>query len=181
MNKFNNFLFILIFFGASAHAMDNVTRGKRLFRAAGDGDYKLIEELIEAGVPVDYRTRNGCTPLRAAVANNQTECVRVLIEKKAEVNRVVDDIMGDIGGTALMHAVGHCYHECTRLLLNAGARVNLVDNYGKAALVGAAWSGCYTCIRMLIDAGTRVDFVDHRGETILMVAEKSGHHFTLVE
>lgn len=179
MNKFIEYLCVLIFVGASAHAMEDVTPGNRLFYAAGDGDNKLIEELIKAGVPVDHAIGDGPTPLRAAVWNNRPASVRLLIEKKADVNGIGHDICGDIRGTALMNAIGWCRHECSRLLLDAGARVNIKDRYGSTALTGAALSGCSTCTHMLLDAGARVDLVDNNGETILRHAY--GHIFKMVE
>lgn len=162
------------------HAMESPTLGRRLINAAGDGKVQLMEQLIEAGVPVDYTTGRGPTPLRAAVWSNHQECVRLLIEKKADVNRRGHDVCGDIGGTVLMNAAGWCHHTCMSLLLNAGARVNIVDNYGQTALLSAVSSGCRTCIDMLIDAGARVDVVDHQGKSLLRHAPK-GRDFTFVE
>jgi hypothetical protein len=55
-------------------------------------------------------------------------------------------------------------------LINAGAAVDTVTNYGSTALMIACRGGHLECARALIDAGAAVDVVDINGLTALMKA-----------
>ena len=63
-------------------------------------------------------------------------------------------------------SLGH--HECAQALIVAGAAVDMVDNYGRTALMFACDEGHHECAQALIDAGASVDMVDNYGITALM-------------
>ena len=60
-------------------------------------------------------------------------------------------------------AEGHC--KCVRSLINAGADVNHVDNYGCTSLISAAQHGRYKCVNVLLNAGGRVNKRNENGQT----------------
>jgi ankyrin repeat protein len=55
-----------------------------LYRAAGEGDLKIVKALIAEGVGVDVPDSKGRTPLFAASAGGHTEVVRYLLETGAD-------------------------------------------------------------------------------------------------
>ena len=68
---------------SSARALD----AKRLHEAAQRGDVDLMKELLENNPKlVNSRNDNGCTSLQYAAYSGQLEAVRLLIEKKADVD-----------------------------------------------------------------------------------------------
>lgn len=81
------------------------------------------------------------------------------------------------GRTALFHAARHGQPENLRLLLEAGADVNLADRGGLTPLYAAAWFGYTDCVRQLLQipgiaAGVETDF----GETAYTAAKLNQHH-----
>ncbi len=64
--------------------------------------------------------------------------------------------------------------EIVRMLIDAGANVNVQTNYGKTPLHWAAWNGRVEVVRMLIGAGADVNLKDNDGWTPLHVAAGYG-------
>ena len=109
-----------------------------LMAAAHNYRLETVKLLLDAGADVFRLNVRGETPLHCAVAMrsldsnaarlNQAECVRLLLEKGAEIN-----LADQSGGTALMSAA--CF-GCTlsvKVLLNAGADSTLRDHKGRSA------------------------------------------------
>jgi len=79
----------------------------------------------------------------------------------------------DDGYTALMEATVNNCTEMARLLIDAGADVDLVDQNGWTALIYSARYNSPEIARLLIDAGADVDLVTQDGSTALMFAAVS--------
>ena len=80
--------------------------------------------------------------------------------------------------TALMEAVAVGSLEIMRLLLTAGAKVNLQDSRGDTALhrvLGAYWSDIhrYVAVARLIAYGADVDIKNKEGETPRLIAQRT--------
>ena len=69
-----------------------------------------------------------------------------------------------------MYACSRKHLECAQALIDAGAAVDMVDDYGNTALMKACDSGHHECAQALIDADAAVDMVDNDGLTALMWA-----------
>jgi len=76
----------------------------------------VLDYLLASGVDVNARTRNGSTPLMAAVQSGQSEIVRVLLSKGADAN-----VKSANGGTALSLSVKRGDAAITQALKDAGA------------------------------------------------------------
>jgi ankyrin repeat protein len=99
-----------------------------------------------------------------ATCEGHTECVRLLIEHKADVHART------FGRTALNFSKGYGMGDktaCTRLLLEAGADVNAADDDGRTALMHAALYGNGS-LSPLLEAGADVNAADDDGRTALM-------------
>ena len=75
-----------------------------------------------------------------------------------------------------MCACGMGHLECVQALMDAGAAVDMVTNYGLTALFLACESGHHEGAQALMDAGAVVDMVDNYGWTALMQACSKGRH-----
>lgn len=53
---------------------------------AGKGDLKVVKLFLQAGMNVNVKNSEGATPLIAAVEGGHAELVKLLLEKKADVN-----------------------------------------------------------------------------------------------
>src|SRR5215831_14048286 len=70
-------------------AMTESTHDKvlpELHRAADDNDWPAIAMLLEGGVPIDARDRDGMTALHHAVRAGHKDLSRALLDRGADVN-----------------------------------------------------------------------------------------------
>lgn len=113
----------------------------------------LVRLLLGAGAEVDTRDGNGWTPLHRAVMDDRIEIARQLIRKGADVNSRAGN-----GSYPLMRACDNL--EMTEMLLQAGAKVDAVDEDKESALFYAVNGESEPVIRALVAAGADIN---HRG------------------
>ncbi|KAJ4789800.1 ankyrin repeat family protein [Rhynchospora pubera] len=115
-----------------------------LHQAARHGHIKLVKYLLSLGVPVDGALKNApFTPLMVAAQCGQASAVKVLLQHHADVNHatITDD-------TPLFCSVRAGSLECTKLLIKAGADLNL-----KCPLAMAVHMQSVEIIKCLLEAG----------------------------
>ena len=101
---------------------------------------------------------------------------RALIENGAAVDACQPD-----GETSLTLSCRFGHEACARLLIHAGAKVDLAlkvdaeDGPCFTALMFAAQSGHGLCGRALLEAGAQKDAKSKMGNTALSLAERSEH------
>lgn len=101
-----------------------------LSRAAGQGFNDILKLLLDIpGIAINLQDNDGNTPLRLASIRNQTESVRLLLEKGAHPN-----IQNHEGNTPLNRAASEGYTEIVKLLLAHGARSDIPNNAGLDAM-----------------------------------------------
>ena len=114
-----------------------------LIDAAENGDIRLVQELLDSRVDVNFRdNRFGVTAL--IMAWGYTEIVRLLLDSGADPN-----LRDNLGTTALMMAVIEGETETVRLLLENGADPNLIDKDGDTAFGLALTEGHTDIVRLL--------------------------------
>jgi hypothetical protein len=99
--------------------------------------------------------------------------VNALIDRGADVNAPSTNPEHK-QDTPLMTASAIGRVEVMRVLLAAGARVNLGDADGWTALMYASYHGQIEAIRVLLAAGAQINQVDAHGQTALMFASAEG-------
>lgn len=105
-----------------------------------------------------------------AVMHGDKSAVRVLLEKKADVNAQQVD-----GSTALHWAVRANDLELTEMLLRAGARASAANQSGATPMLLAAMNGNAAIIDRLIQAGADPNApLSQTGDTALMMAARTG-------
>ena len=80
-----------------------------------------------------------------------------------------------IGFTPLHIAAFKDNEACLKILIAAGADVNILDIYGRLPLMFAVAKGHTQCVNELIKAGADVNIRDQEGRTALMFAVKENH------
>lgn len=68
--------------------------------------------------------------------------------------------------TPLFWAASDGHAECVRILIAAGAKVNVKDENGKTALYYAAWEGYMDIVQLLIDAGCETELAQQHSSAI---------------
>jgi len=102
-------------------------------------------------------------------------------EEYNEFNLEVDiNSRNVVGETALMHACFYSHYEVVKLLIELGADVNAIDNFGRTALMVVVGSNkffnrCIKIVKLLIEAGAKVNVKDSYGNTALLYASSDGY------
>ncbi|XP_032455973.1 KN motif and ankyrin repeat domain-containing protein 2-like isoform X1 [Nasonia vitripennis] len=145
--------------------------------AVSHGNFDVVSILIDSKVcDVNRSNHAGYTPVMLAalaqVRNSTHASVVKRLFQMADVN-----VRARLHGqTALMLAVSHGRKDMSRLLLEAGAAVNLQDEDGSTALMCAAEHGHADIVRLLLsqpDCDSNI--VDVDGSSALKIALEAGH------
>ncbi|MFC8914633.1 ankyrin repeat domain-containing protein [Streptomyces sp. NPDC057116] len=103
-----------------------------LLVASRDGHGEIVALLLEAGADVNaVEPTFGAVPLHKAVYNGHADITAQLVGRPG-----IDlDFQGATNGYTPLHdALWHGYEECVRILVGAGARLDLVGHDGKTPL-----------------------------------------------
>jgi ankyrin repeat protein len=156
-----------------------------LMTAARTGKVDAVQVLLAHGAVVDATEAwRGQTALMWAAAQDHADVVRLLIKSGADVNRRSaiktwerqstaeprEKWLPPGGFTALLFAARQGSLESARVLIEAGADVNVTDPDGISAVVSAIINGHYDVAGLLIDAGTDPNLADKTGRTALYAA-----------
>src|SRR5262249_10855251 len=139
-----------------------------LHRAVQNGCLELVQALLDAGADVNCADKSKWTPLIfAACVSASPECVRLLIERGADVNAIGPD-----GKTAFHFTCWHGIGEMAKTLLQAGADLNAADDAGNTALLLAVSSAHDQVVEWLLNSGSDINRRNRAGKTATDVAEK---------
>ena len=130
----------LIESGADVNAMDSISDSPYLY-AGAEGRLEILRMTLEHGADLTSVNRYGGTALIPAAHHGHIETVRELLQTVTDIDHV-----NNLGWTALLEAVilgdgGPVYIEIVRLLLKAGANVEIADHDGVTPLEHAKQRG----------------------------------------
>jgi uncharacterized protein len=180
-----------------------------LHKSAASGDLAALQSAIATGADVNARDAKRRTPLHVAAFQKQREAMRALAKAGADVNSlegqaydmvtiasVADDvetlktalelgnkaanITSPYDGTALIAAAHLGHDEVVRMLIEAGAPLNHVNNLGWTALIEAVILGDggarhQKTVAHLVKEGADRGIADRNGLTPLEHAKQRGY------
>jgi ankyrin repeat protein len=180
-----------------------------LHRAAALGNTAQIRSLLESGADANARDGAGRTPVHVAAFASRYEAVRALVAGGADINAletsrydvitiaaVQDDVRmvrlalelggnpklvtSPYDGTALIAAAHLGHDEVVRVLIDAGAPLDHVNNLGWTALIEAVVLGDggprhINTVKHLVAAGASRSIADRNGVTPLQHAERRAY------
>jgi len=170
--------------GADANAK-NGDGQTALMGIARTGNVEAARLLLERGADVNAKENwRGQTALMWAVAAGLPEMVKELVAHKADlnarsnVNQWDRDVTAEprrkympLGGwTPLLFAAREGCLECARILVKAGADLNIQDPDGVSPIVTATVNGHYDIAAYLVEKGADVNLADHWGRAALWAA-----------
>jgi len=119
-----------------------------IHKAADEGNIEVMKQHLAAGMDVNAKDEDGCTPLHYAYTK---EIAELIIENGADVNAKDDG-----GGTPLNAAALSGHKEIVELLIAKGADVNVMRFDGTPLHLAAA-IGHKEIIEILITKGADVN------------------------
>jgi hypothetical protein len=124
--------------------------GKKLLRAAGDGNIETVRRLLDKGEDVNATDKIvRSTPLHRAAEQGRTEVVALLLDRGAEVNARASYSM-----TPLHIAAARGQVEVAALLLDRGADPNAKDDGGETPGQLAIENGHDALTKLLTSRGS---------------------------
>lgn len=146
-NRDYDMVVLLLSLGADPNAPDSIG-DTAVFLAAGYGEAKILEKLLEKNGNADaLNDFNTCALMRAA-HNDQAECCEILLKhmKKLTINH-----QDDSGETAVMTAVLSGRTKALEVLLLQDPDLTLTDNQNRTAFGVASWFDMLDANNMMID------------------------------
>lgn len=140
--------------GADVNARDFIQDSPFLYAGAG-GRTEILKMTLGTGADLKSTNRYLGTALIPAAHHGHVEAVKLLL-----ATAIDKDHINNLGWTALLEAVilgdgGAAHTEIVRLLVEAGAQVNIADRDGMTPLAHARKSGYSGMVRILSAAGGR--------------------------
>jgi ankyrin repeat protein len=144
-----------------------------LYAAINADKFAAAEELVNLGANINVTDSEKFTLLHMlAEDKNGNNCMKLLIDKKADVNLV------NVHGQSPLHiAVGANNIEAARMLIDAGAIIDLPDKNGVTPLTIAMANKNNDMVNFLIDKGADIKQLDADGFGLLHLAV----HFDNIE
>lgn len=151
---------LLLEAGADPNISTNESR-TALSWAAAEGSEESIELLLyQPSIELDIPDKFDQTPLLRAADAGHTKCVRMLLDKGANVKHSDHD-----GRTALSLAALKGHKVVAKLLFKRGADINTQDKKGNTPLALAAENNHDAAVRFLLESGADADLPDEDEET----------------
>ncbi|MEN9316566.1 MAG: Ankyrin repeat [Pseudomonadota bacterium] len=136
---------MLLLRGLSPNVSDPA-RGPALVHAAREGSIAAVRALlISPATQIDAPNAEGETALMVAAGAGNLEIVKLLVARKAQVNRT--------GWTPLHYAAGNGHREVVEYLLEQSAYIDAASENGTTPLMLAARQMKITVARLLVAEG----------------------------
>jgi ankyrin repeat protein len=146
-----------------------------LFRAIDNGDFAEVSRLLDAGVSLSAKNKQGETPLYEAAEKGQLDIAKLLITKGADARARTPN------GESVLHAAAMIESAALMTaLIEAGADKNSANNDGETPLHWAAMTGTFLAAKALADAGADLDVQDVRLANTALHAAVSHDDIVLV-
>ncbi|KAM0346233.1 hypothetical protein ACHAPU_005658 [Fusarium lateritium] len=160
--------------GANVNACtshSNMPRGTALQAAVESGQNDIVDILLEHGADPNLGAGEFSYPIIAAASKGEEGIFKRLLEAKADVTVLGGQYMS----TPLTYAAVFLPTDSIRLILDASADIDHVDNDGDTALLVTAWSGDDESVRLLLDRGADAMIKNHEGMNALQKALERGN------
>lgn len=133
---------------------NNIQNNEHFFLHAAikNNHIEITKLLIEHGSDVNVIDESNCTPIFYAVARNNYEIVKLLLENYAIV---------DNDSQLFFMVIGKGNYSIIQEFLKYYKSVNVEDEFGTSALHFAAWNGDEETVQLLFEKGLKCSMLEH--------------------
>jgi len=147
------------------HEGDEYQAASLLFAAAGFGCEAEARALLDRGVAIDARDRDGATALGRSAQAGRAPLIKLFLGRGANLNaRAVD------GSTPLFYAAEADRGAAIALLLDGGADPSIPGRKGFTPLAAAAYNGSADSVERLLKHGADPNALDDDGRSAIVYA-----------
>jgi len=144
--------------------------------AVARGHIEIARILVDNGADVNFRIKEGGTPLMGAATCLKPRSIEFLLSKGADPNKKGDGGLFPLACPFQPDvAAVDKQIECIRLLVSAGAQIDDRADSGFTPLMKAAWFGNTQAAEELLRLGADPGLQDNHGKTAAMIAVERGH------
>ncbi len=133
-------------------SIPEVALHKYLMAASISGDMVILDKILSLNTWVDFNTKDGQSALIKASGAAKTNVMKALIARGAEVNK--QDAKGNTALHELAKVLKSSNAEALKILLAAGARLDVLNLDGETALAVAKKSSNMDGAKLIISEGT---------------------------
>ncbi|KAI1377216.1 hypothetical protein F4677DRAFT_415636 [Hypoxylon crocopeplum] len=156
--------------GADVNAFtknENFDAGTALQGACEAGKAEIVSLLLDHNADPNLGGGTDAPPILAAAMRGEEDILEHLVNAKAHL-----DVLGgsESPSTPLINAAAYMPQSSLKLLLEAGADINLPDNDGDTALIVAAYRGDEEAVSFLLDSGADIMHSNKDGLNALQIA-----------
>jgi hypothetical protein len=148
-------------------------------RACAKAELSAAKALLAAGASIDAKTAKGWPVLIDAIYNNHALIVDLLLENGADIEQKTTEHLSKKydetippGFTPLLVASHRWSNKITSRLIEAGADVNVTNQYERTPLHLAAYRGNFRLVQALVAAGADIEALDEAGNKPEALARK---------
>ncbi len=138
-----------------------------LMVAAQTSNLQMAQFLVETGANPNIRNRYGETAVMLASYHGQTDMVRLLHLKGADIHHD--------GWNPLLYAAFNGHLDTIRWLLDSKANINALSDNGTTPLMMAVRGNHRDAVALLLSKGADPTIKNEQGENALIWAEKRDH------
>ena len=155
--------------GADPNIIDN-NQNTALHYSCSNGHYNIVALLLDHNADPNPNGTSE-TPLIIAFRKRDYKIMKLLLEKGANVNGLIDNCQ-----TIVMSASSKGYQDIVELCLNHNCDLNITDRFGWTALTLACVFDHVNIVELLLNAGANPNVkFGNEGQTALILVIKKGY------
>ena len=165
---------LLLQHGASIEAKSDYGK-TAFFRAAENGHLDIVRLLLNKGADINTTSNDRSSALHKAAEYGHEMLTQILLQPISSRQAIQINAKNTSGKTPLYLAVRDEHEVVVRLLLDAGADVDVFGSYGESALYVAARNGNEVIVLLLLEKRPNFNVRASNGVAALECATRRGH------